>query len=155
MKKVLFISSLGGHLEQLLSLQKVINNYDSYIVTERNSSTEKLQKNYKNINYLPYISRKNIILFLINYLKCTLLSIVFFLRIKPNIIVTTGAGCVIPMCLLAKVFGKKVIFIETFSRIDSKTLTGKVCYYFADVFIVQWEDLKKIYPKSIFFGSIY
>ncbi len=155
MKKIVLISSLGGHLEQLLSLNDVINNYNSYIITEKNSSTEKLQKKYEKINYLPYISRKNIFVFLINYMKCLFLSIVFFFRIKPEIIVTTGAGCVIPMCLCAKIFRRKIIFIETFSRIDSKTLTGRICYYFADIFIVQWEDLKKIYPKSIFLGPIY
>lgn len=155
MKKVMLISSLGGHLEQLLNLNEVIKKYDPHIVTEKNSSTEKLQQKYGRLNYLPYISRKNLLVFFLNYLKCFYISGSLFLKIKPDVVITTGAGCVIPMCLLAKLFGKQLIFIETFSRIDSKTMTGKLCYYFADVFIVQWEGLKKNYPKAIFLGSIY
>ncbi|WP_435315033.1 PssD/Cps14F family polysaccharide biosynthesis glycosyltransferase [Cellulophaga fucicola] len=154
-KKILLISSLGGHLEQLLSLKDVIGNYESYIVTEKNESTEKLRNKYKNISFLPYISRKNIFVFIYNYFKCFYISFKIFLSISPDVIVTTGSASVIPMCLFSKLFGKKVIFIETFSRISSKTLTGRFCYYFADVFIIQWEELKDKYPNSIYLGSIY
>ena len=78
-----------------------------------------------------------------------------FFKVKPQVIVTTGAGCVIPMFVLGKIFRKKLIFIETFSRTDSKTITGKICYPMADVFIVQWKVLLNLYPKAKYFGPIY
>ena len=46
------------------------------------------------------------------------------------------------MCLLAKLFRKKLIFIESFSKITSPTITGKLLYKHADLFLVQWEDMK-------------
>lgn len=155
MKKVIFISSIGGHLEQLLSLQQVIANYDSYIITEKTSSTKELKKKYKKMFFLPYMSRKNIFIFIINFLKSFFISLKLYFKIKPDVIVSTGSACTLFICLIAKSTGKKVIFIETFSRIKSKTITGRICYYFADIFIVQWKELIKIYPKAIFLGHIY
>lgn len=151
----MLISSVGGHLEQLLSLKKIIEKYDAYIVTEENESTKKLRENQTNIYLLPYISRNFFLHFVFNYIKCFLVSFRLFMKVKPNVIISTGAGCTLPMCLIGKLMGSKIIFIETFARIKSKTITGKVCYYFADVFIVQWEGLKKIYPKAIYLGHIY
>ena len=58
------------------------------------------------------------------------------------------------MCLLAKVFRKKLIFIESFSKITSPTITGKLLYKHADLFLVQWEDMKKFYPNAKYGGYI-
>ena len=74
---------------------------------------------------------------------------------KPDVVITTGALSVIPLCVLSKVFKKKLIFIESFAKISSPTLTGKFLYKFADEFYIQWEELKKYYPKAIYKGGIY
>ncbi|WP_268225584.1 PssD/Cps14F family polysaccharide biosynthesis glycosyltransferase [Sinomicrobium oceani] len=155
MVKVLFISSVGGHLEQLLNLKKVISKYHSYIVTEKNPSTLSLEEEYENVYYLPFFSRKDLFKSLFLYLKIITISLKLYFKIKPNVIVTTGAGGVLPMCIIGKLAGCKVIYIETFSRNNSKTMTGSLCYHFADVFIIQWEQLREFYPKAVFLGSIY
>ena len=59
------------------------------------------------------------------------------------------------MCLIAKIFGSKIIYIETFANIDTKTITGKMLYPVSDLFIVQWSKMKKHYPKAIDGGWIY
>lgn len=155
MKRILFISSSGGHLEQLLSLKETMETFDSFIVTEKNKTTESLQENYKNVGYIPFFSRENKWTFPLTMIRVFFKSLYLFLKIKPAVIISTGAGGVIPMFLLGKLFGKKLIFIETFSRTDSQTLTGKVCYFLADSFIVQWEGLLNLYPKAKYFGPIY
>ncbi|NLN26536.1 MAG: polysaccharide biosynthesis protein [Bacteroidetes bacterium] len=155
MKKVMFISSTGGHLEQLLGLKKTMDSFESYIVTEKDSITTDLRKDYINMKYLPFFSRQNKLLFPFQFFKVFLKSIILFIQINPQVIVSTGAGVVIPMFLLGKIFNKKLIFIESFAKTDSKTITGKICYPFVDVFIVQWEEMLELYPKAKYFGSIY
>ncbi len=155
MKKIILVSSVGGHLEQLLSLEEIINRYDSYIITEKNSSTIGLIKKYKKIYFLPYMSRKNILNFILNFIRNFFISMRLFFKINPDVIISTGSACALFMCLIGKVMGRKVIFIETFSRIESKTMTGSICYHIADVFVVQWEGLLKFYPKAIYLGHIY
>lgn len=155
MKKVVFISSIGGHLEQLLDLKEAIERYDSYIITEKNVSTLKLKEKYKSVFYLPYMSRKNFIPLIFNLLKNIIWSSYYLIKIRPDVIISTGSACTFFICLLGKLTGRKVIFIETFSRINSKTITGRICYYFADVFVVQWKELLKVYPKAVYLGHIY
>ena len=61
MKRVLFISSTGGHLSELMKLEKLFKEYDSYIITEKDVTTEYLKEKYKNkIAYLPYCTRSKI-----------------------------------------------------------------------------------------------
>lgn len=61
----------------------------------------------------------------------------------------------VPMCYLGKIFGSKIIYIETFANRNRKTATGRLVYPIADLFIVQWEELLKIYPKAVYGGAIY
>ena len=57
--------------------------------------------------------------------------------------------------LLQKLFKKKIIFIESFAKLNSPTLTGKLVYKFADQFYVQWEEMLAVYPNAIYRGGIY
>lgn len=56
---------------------------------------------------------------------------------------------------IGKLFGAKLVYIEVFDRIDKPTMTGKMVYPIADRFIVQWEEMKKVYPKAVNLGSIF
>ena len=85
----------------------------------------------------------------------TIISLYIFLIRRPDIVISTGALATIPMCIISKIFRRKLIFIESFAKINSPTLTGKLLYKFADEFYVQWEEMLKIYPKAIFKGGIY
>lgn len=151
----MFISSSGGHLEQLLSLKETMKQHEHFIITEKNLSTIKLKEEYNHLYFIPFFSRKQKWLFPFIFMLVFFKSISIFIKVSPDIIVTTGAGGVIPMCIIGKLMKKKIIFIETFSRIDSTTITGKICYKFADVFIIQWESLQRFYPNAKYLGSIY
>ena len=59
------------------------------------------------------------------------------------------------MCIIRKIFRKKLIYIESFAKVNTPTLTGKLIYKFADQFYVQWRDMLKIYPEAIYRGGIY
>ena len=74
---------------------------------------------------------------------------------RPDLIVSTGAAAAVPFFYIGKLLGSKTIFIEIYDRIDSPTLTGKLVYPVTDRFIVQWEEMKKVYPKAIDLGSIF
>ena len=74
---------------------------------------------------------------------------------KPDLIISSGAAVAVPFFYLGKLFGAKLIYIEVFDRIDKPTMTGKLVYPIVDKFIVQWEEMKKVYPKAINLGSIF
>lgn len=155
MKKVLFIASTGGHLSELLQLKELFKKYDYYLITEKTKSTYVLKDKYKNVKFLLFGSKDHIFSYIFKFLFNCFKSLFLFLKIRPNVVVTTGTHTAVPMCYIAKLFRKKVIFIETFANSKTKTLSGKLVYPISDYFIVQWEEMLKLYPKAIYGGWIY
>lgn len=149
-KTICFISSSGGHFEQLVILQKANVPLKKITITEKTNFNGKEKDTY----YIRQINRKEFF-FIYNMLLNSFTLLKIFISEKPDIIVSTGALCCIPMFIIGKLYRKKLIFIESFSKVNSPTLTGKFIYRFADLFIVQWESLKKFYPNAIYMGSIY
>lgn len=154
MKKVLFISSDGGHLDELMKLG--FEKYDYKIVTEKTEYNESLSEKYgENIEFLRYGTRKNLFKYIFIFFNNICKSYRILKKFNPEVIVSTGTHTAIPMCFLAKLHKKKVVWIETFANKNTKTLAGKIIYKFTDVFIVQWEEMLKLYPKAKFLGPIY
>lgn len=155
-KKVLFISSTGGHLTELLQLKPLFSKYDYHIITEKDKTNKDLKNKYKErISYLPYGTRSHFFKYIFIYLFLILKTIYLYFKIRPKVIITTGTHTAGPMCYLGKIFGSKIIYIETFANINKKTATGKLIYPIADLFIVQWEEMLNLYPKAVYGGSIY
>ncbi len=156
MKKVLFISSTGGHLSEMMMLKDLFNKYDYHIITEKTKSNVKLKDKYKGkVNYLIYGTKDHMLTYPFKLLANCFKSLYYYIKIRPDFIVTTGAHTAGPMCCLGKIFGSKIIYIETFANMKSKTATGKLVYKFADMFVVQWKSMLKIYPKATYGGWIY
>ena len=156
MKKVLFISSTGGHLNELMQLSPLFEKYDYNIITEKDKTNEYLEEKYgKKVHYLPYGTRSHLLKYIFIYLYLILKTIYLYIKIRPQAIVTTGTHTAGPMCYLGKIFGSKIIYIETFANINRKTATGKLIYPIADLFIVQWEEMLKLYPKAKYVGQSY
>lgn len=89
-------------------------------------------------------------------IKNTFLAWKILKKEKPDLIISSGAAVAIPFFVLGKVFFKsKCVYIEVFDRIDKGTISGKICYKFADKFIVQWKEQLKVYPKAIYLGSLF
>ena len=82
-------------------------------------------------------------------------SLFIYIKIRPKYIISTGAHTAGPMCCLGKIFGSKIIYIETFANSKTKSATGSIVYKFADLFIVQWEEMLELYPKGVYGGWIY
>lgn len=156
MKKVMFISSTGGHLSELLQLKSLFNEYDYCLVTEKTKSTETLAQKYAGkTHYLVYGTKSHLFSYLFKFAFNIFKSLFLMIKIRPDVVVTTGTHTAVPMCYLAKLFGKKVIFIETFANRKTKTKAGSLVYPIADVFIVQWESMLELYPNAVFGGWIY
>lgn len=150
--KICFICSSGGHFFELKQLNKLTERYKSFLVVEKsdNFSTDFCKKIY----YISQINRKEFFFFF--HLSFLLLRELFiFLKEKPDVVITTGALCSYPMARIAKFFHKKVVYIESFARVDNLSRTGEKMYKFVDLFLVQWPDLLEKYPKAKFVGNVF
>ncbi|MFV0380297.1 MAG: PssD/Cps14F family polysaccharide biosynthesis glycosyltransferase [Anaerorhabdus sp.] len=156
MKKVIFISSAGGHLSELLQLESLFEMYDSIIITEKTKMIKTLQTKYPNRFYtLVYGTKKKLFTYLFKFSYNCVKSLYYYIKFKPDVIVTTGTHTAVPLCFIAHFLRKKVIYIETFANSKTKTQTGKMLYSIADLFLVQWEEMLELYPNAEYKGGLF
>lgn len=74
---------------------------------------------------------------------------------KPDLVVSNGAGVAVPFFVLARLFGIPTIYMEVYDRVNSRTLTGRLCRPFATKFLVQWPDQQRLYANSTLVGPVY
>ena len=151
-RKICFAASSGGHFEQILMLKPLMEKYESFLITEK--TTYKAEVKDERMYYLHQVNRKEWS-FPFEMIGNSCKSLFIFIKERPDVVITTGVLAMIPICLLAKVFGKKLIYIESFAKVTSPTETGKLMYKYADQFYVQWPQMKEIYPNALYLGGIY
>ena len=148
--KICLVCSSGGHLTQLYMLRPFWQDHERFWVTfDKEDARSILQEERMIPCYYP--TNRSLKALLVN----TRLAWKVLRKERPDLIVSTGAAAAVPFFYIGKLLGSKTIFIEIYDRIDSPTLTGKLVYPVTDRFIVQWEEMKKVYPKAIDLGSIF
>lgn len=150
--KIGFVASSGGHWEEIMCLKEIADEYESFYITENGGQA--LDSNKKDIYVFPQINRYER-KFFIHFFKLFANAHKILKKEKPDLIITTGALISFPFCILVKVRGGKLIYIESFARINNGSLMGRIAYYFADLFLVQWESLLDVYPNAKYVGGIF
>ncbi len=138
--KIGLICNMGGHLTEMLFLMEAFDKHEIFFITYNDPRINKL--NYKKY-LLGYIGTD----------FCKMVRAFFkifniLIKEKPNLIISTGSEIAIPAFIFAKLMGIKSIYIETWSRVNNKSRTGRILYFVTDVFLVQWQDLLKEYGKK-------
>ena len=148
--KICFAASSGGHLNEITRLSTLRSKYDHFLITEGDKENPLYSKTY----LLKKTDRKHLSsMFYFIYLFYDAYSILH--KEKPDYIICTGAMCTFPFCFVGKLLKIRIIYIESYARVNELSLTGKLIYPFADVYFVQWEQLLKRYPKAVYGGGLF
>ncbi len=148
--KICFVGSSGGHLTHLYMLKPFWQNKERFWVTFEKEDAKSMLQGERLVGcyYPTNRSIKALI-------KNTILAFKVLKKEKPDLIISTGAAVAVPFFYVGKLFRAKTVYIEVFDRINKPTLTGKLVYPITDKFIVQWDEMKKVYPKAVNLGSIF
>ena len=147
--RLCFVSSSGGHWEQLQKLLPLAEKYEGFFVTEKTQFETPRTKYFMKQTDLK--DKFMVPKMIVNSAR----ALVIWIKERPDFIITTGTMVAYPFYLLAVLFHKKFIFIETFGRANMPTEAGKKMEKHSDLFIVQWESQKKFYTKAIYGGCLY
>lgn len=147
--RICFVSSSGGHWEQLQKLLPLAEKYEGFFVTEKTQFDAPLAKYF--LRQTDLKDRWMPVKMLWN-VGCTLR--IWFIE-RPDFVITTGTMVAYPFYILSIIFRKKFVFIETFGRANMPTVAGKYMEKHSDLFIVQWESQKKYYKKAVYGGCLY
>ncbi|NOY16390.1 MAG: hypothetical protein GXP23_05570 [Gammaproteobacteria bacterium] len=143
---VCVVCSSGGHLSEALAAIEKINVPHYFVIFYEPHVVSRLRD--EEVHYVidPHKSPIGV--------KNLWQSSILFFRKRPKVIISTGAGIALSTCILGKIFGSRIIFIETGARVTSPSRTGLIMYRVADLFIVQWKPMLKVYPKAIYGGPL-
>jgi UDP-N-acetylglucosamine:LPS N-acetylglucosamine transferase len=148
--KLLLICSSGGHIYEMFCLKDFWKDKERVWVSFQKPDVEDLLKDEQKVYWAAYPTTRNAK----NTLKNLWLAQKVLREEKPDVIISTGAGVAVPFFYLAKPLGIKTIYVESITRINELSLTGKLVYPIVSRFLVQWEELAQKLPKAEYHGRI-
>jgi UDP-N-acetylglucosamine:LPS N-acetylglucosamine transferase len=159
MKRVAVVLGRGGHTAQTFALVDLLGDRFSYLYLigflDRLTPTKiRIKGKVRRVfapRLLPQDSR---ILSVIRTLFTLLVSIIYFVLHRPVAVVSCGTGLTIPVFYAARFLGIKTVFIESMSRVESLSITGRLLRGKTDLFLVQWPDLADRIPEAVYGGHL-
>jgi beta-1,4-N-acetylglucosaminyltransferase len=156
--KLLVILGEGGHSTELLHLVDLLGDryeYHYVISKQDNLSADQLRIDGETHRVLrPRGKDTPAPIAALRTLLTALQELRVLLRVRPKALLSTGPAIAVPAAILGKLLGVRVIFVETGSRIRTVSMTGKIMYRLADLFFVQWPQLKEKLPRAIYAGRL-
>ena len=148
--KVALVCSSGGHLTQLHQLKPFWEKQERFWVTFKLPDSESLLAD-EDVIWAHYPTTRNVK----NTLKNLILACRTLPQRRPDLVVSDGAGVALPFFVVARLLRIKTVYVEVYDRIDSPTLTGRLCRPFSSLFLVQWEEQKRFYPQAELIGRLF
>ncbi len=145
----MLVGSSGGHLAQLWKLRPWWERHERLWVTFDTTDALSLLA-HERVIWAFHPTTRN----LPNALRNLRLAWSVLRRERPDVIVSDGAGVAVPFFAIAKLLGTKTVYLEVYDRIDSRTLTGRLCRPITDLFCVQWEEQRRLYRGSELIGPL-
>ena len=144
--KICIVSSCGGHLAEVRALKPAYERYDHFYVLNDHVF---LPKDMEGKTHFICHSERDWLFFVNLWEAWRILN-----REAPSLILSTGAGPVVPFALIGKLFGIPTIFVETFTRPVTPSLTGCIMYHLADRFFYQWKPVGRYFPRGVYGGPL-
>jgi UDP-N-acetylglucosamine:LPS N-acetylglucosamine transferase len=156
--KLLVVLGEGGHTTEMLNLVDLLGDrYEyHYVVSKQDALSADQIRIHGQVHPLlrPRSKDTSLPIAALRTVVTTFQALRVLLRVRPKGILSTGPAIAVPVAILGKLLGARVIFVETGSRIRTVSMTGKIMYRWADLFFVQWPQLKKRLPRAIYAGRL-
>jgi UDP-N-acetylglucosamine:LPS N-acetylglucosamine transferase len=144
--KICIVSSCGGHLTEVRALRDAYGVYSHFYVLNDHAL---LPSDMEDKTYFIRHSERDV-LFFVNLVEAWRI----LRRERPALILSTGAGPAVPFALVGRLLGIPSVFVETVTRIDRPSLTGRLMYYLARRFVYQWPGLSRYFPRAVYGGGL-
>jgi beta-1,4-N-acetylglucosaminyltransferase len=147
--KVLLVCSSGGHLTQLYQLRPWWDQHERTWVTFSHPQVASLLRGERVIPAFAPTTRN-----IPNALRNLLLAIKVTRSERPDVVISDGAGVAFPFFIVAALLGVRTVYLEVYDRISRPTLTGRLCYPLAELFLLQWPEQSACYPRGTVIGCL-
>jgi len=148
--ELLLVCSTGGHLLQLVSLEAAWGEYTRVWVTLDKSDARSLLKE-EQVYFAFGPTSRNVP----NLMRNSILAWRVLREVRPKLLLTTGAGVAVPFAWLARLRGVPVCYVESFTRIESPSLSCRLIAPIAQRVYVQWPELLSALPRARYAGNLF
>lgn len=149
--KILAVSSAGGHFSELMKVVEGIENqFEIVIATEKRAEDNRVKYS------IPYSNRASKVKYCFAFIRNLLFAFKHIKSEKPDIILSTGAHTAFFYFIVGKkLFGTKNVYIESYAKVNSQSVTYKLSKKYLDQCIVQHEEMLDVETGSEYFGGVY
>ncbi len=148
--RAVLVASSGGHLAQLSAVRTHWTDVEVHWVTFRKPDAFKIPPTDQ-VTWAFHPTTRNIP----NALRNLRLAVVLLRRLRPDVVVSDGAGVAVPFFVAARLLRIPTVYLEVFDRVSMPTLTGRICYPLADLFCLQWPEQRLAYRQGRVVGRVY
>ena len=146
---LLFVASSGGHLAQLLALEPWYRDRERHWVSFDTPDAVSLLRG-ESVTWAYHPTTRNAV----NLLRNLLLAGRLVRRRRAGALLTTGAGVALPFVVVAWLLRIPAVYVEVVDRIDTPTLTARLCRPLLSAMLVQWEEQRRFYPEATVVGQL-
>jgi UDP-N-acetylglucosamine:LPS N-acetylglucosamine transferase len=150
MARVLLVGSSGGHLAQMAAMERWWRDHERWWATFRTPDAESLLADEANVVWVHHPTTRSAK----NAVRNLWLAVGMLRRVRPDVVVSTGAAVAVPFFLVARILRIPTVFVEVYDRLDSATLTGRLCRPLSSLSCVQWEEQLRLYPGARVIGPL-
>ncbi len=147
--RLLLVGSSGGHLAQLTALAPWSDHHDRHWVCFDTPDAVSILSGER-VTWAHHPTTRNVL----NLLRNLRLAWRVLRRDRPDVVLSTGAGVAVPFFVVAKVLGVPSVYLEVYDRLDTATLTARLCRPFATRMLVQWEEQRGLYRDAEVVGCV-
>ncbi len=148
--RVLLVGSSGGHLTQLHALKSWWSGHERAWVCFDTPDAVHTLEDEATVWWAHHPTTRNIK----NLVRNTWLAWRVLRAYQPTVVLTTGAGVAVPFFVLGRLTGVRTVYIEVYDRIETPTLTGRLCRPFTDLMLVQWPEQATLYDEAVVVGPL-
>jgi beta-1,4-N-acetylglucosaminyltransferase len=138
--KLLVVSSVGGHLEEVRHIVSSLNEFDVvWVVNDELKDSRDLPGRTYRIAHAERDWR----------VALNVWEAWKIIRTeRPDAMLSAGAGPAVPMAAICRIRRIPVVFVECITQVDSPSLTGRLMYHLANRFFYQWPELSGTFPRG-------
>jgi UDP-N-acetylglucosamine:LPS N-acetylglucosamine transferase len=147
--QICLAASAGGHLTQLLRIMRACQMRGDFVVTTSDVVRESLS-GFGRVYVVGECNREHPLRVVSAAIQCARI----LRQEKPGVVISTGAAPACLLCLLAKLQGAKVIWVDSITNVKRLSLSGRIIRHVSDLFLVQWPELAEQYSGVEYVGVV-
>jgi len=157
--RIAVVLGQGGHTAQTFALVDLLGDGNKYLymigLLDR-LTPKKIRIPGRILPVLPprLLPQDSRLMAVLRTILTFMMSFIYFLAFRPRAVISCGTGLTVPIFYSARLFGMKTVFIESMSRVDTLSITGRLLLGKTDLFMVQWPELAEQTKGAVYGGQL-